>query len=316
MAEAEKNDFVCTISPNSLISISDQCTRLENMDDKSPARGALIGQILRDREAKVTQMKVLDCIEILPKDKLQDISPTEMMATMIELCQANYPNRELLGYYEASASVDIQKPKVYDFPISAQRPTAKDANVKSSMHPQLFLVWNSSEKAAERGMALRLYQLQINCQVGQTKEFTIDQERDAEMIALTDVLNLECNRTSLTKLQRYREGISVLQEKGKMLLNYLTEVEENKKKPDPMILRSMNSLLSRLPLTGGTGEFQEELLQNYAGSQMYAYLGAMTESSVMLAHNSLATSASQRKYGSSYHGGFNMHARRRDERFW
>jgi len=303
MAESADAEVVCTISPNSLISISDQCTRLENTEDTSTARGALIGSFIRDREGKVTRMAVLDCIEILPKSEHVE-DPAEMLATMIELCQANYPARELLGYYEASPSIDITKPKAYDFPISAKKPTPKEAEVISSMYPQLYLVWNSSSKAAENGMAMRLYKLQENCKVGRVQDFTIDQDRDAEMIALTDVLSLECNRTSLTKLQRYREGISVLQKKGKMLLDYLIEVEEGKKQPDPMIVRSMNSLLSRLPLTGTTGEFQEELLQDYAGSQLYAYLGAMTESSVMLAHNSLATSASQRKYGSSY--GFNM----------
>jgi hypothetical protein len=312
MADAE-SDVLCTISPNSLISISDQCTRLENTDQTSSARGALVGSFVRDREGKITQMKVLDCIEILPKSEHVG-DPAEMLATMIELCQANYPHRELLGYYEASPTIETDKPKGYDFPISAKRPVTGDANVKSSAHPQLFLLWNSSAKAAEKGMAIRLYKLQKNCKIGRAQDFKIDQEREAEMIALTDVLNLECNRTSLTKLQRYREGINALQQKGKMLLDYLSEVEEGKKQPDPTILRSMNSLLSRLPLTGASGEFQEELLTNYAGSQLYAYLGAMTENSVMLAHNSLATSASQRKYGSSY--GFNMHPnRRREDRF-
>ena len=54
---------------------------------------------------------------------------------------------------------DLNVEKGYDFPISAKRSVTGDANVKSSAHPQLFLLWNSSAKAAEKGMAIRLYKV-------------------------------------------------------------------------------------------------------------------------------------------------------------
>jgi len=299
MAEVDTGP-VCTISPNSFISISDQCTRSAAEDKKEESRGALIGEYVRDREGKMTHIKVFDCIEIFPKsDKVED--PQAMLATMIELCQveANYPKRELLGYYSAGPNVSVKNPKGYDWPISAKRPLPQDSEVRSSSAPQLYLVWNSSEEAATTGNAIKLYKLK-NDKVAEEVSYSVDQERDAEMIALTDVLSLECNRTSLTKLQRYREGIDVLQKKCATLLEYLKDVESGSKKPDPRILRSMKSLLSRLPLTGTTGEFQGQLLQDFSRSQLYAYLGAMTNSSVMMAHNSLATAASQRKFGGSY----------------
>merc|ERR1719265_630241 len=115
------------------------------------------------------------------------------------------------------------------------------------------------------------------------------------MIALTDVLTEECNRTSLTKLERYRQGISVLLEKATILLEYLEAVDSGKKEADPTILRGLKSLLSRLPLMGDRSGFEDQLLQTYSKTQMYALLGSMTEGTVMMAHNSLATSKAQDK---------------------
>merc|ERR1712083_703488 len=117
-------------------------------------------------------------------------------------------------------------------------------------------------------------------------KFMIDRERQAELIALTDVLKLECNRTSLSKLERYEEG-----------LQHLLTKEKLKQKDSTNILLGIKSLLSRLPLTGGKGQFTDQMLKDYSHSQLYAYLGALTESSVMLANTSLATQQTQRKFG-------------------
>lgn len=311
MAEPQKvlalGDWVITVSPNSLISISDQCTRAEAAGNKeTPSRGALVGEVIRDRDGALTGVKVLDCIEIVPKSKACD-DPEALLATMLELCQANYPERELVGYFEASPAADISKPKAFSWPISEKNPP-RDAEVTSTFYPCLYLVWNTSGEASNNKMSVNLYNIQQNGKLGARMNWTIDQDRDAEMIALTDVLSEECNRTSLTKLQRYREGVEVLMTKAQMLLTYLEDVEQGKKAADPKILRGMKSLLSRLPLTGNSSEFEDQLLTNYAESQLFAYLGAMTESSIMVAHNSLATSSSQRKFGNSfgYHSNMRM----------
>jgi len=275
---------------------------METLSEKEGivSRGGLVGEFVKDREGNMTQIKVLDCIEFFEKGENVD-DPVYLFSQMLEICQINYPERELLGYYEAGTTLDVSKPKAFTWPVSEKQPPNKDFEVMSTHPPSLYLVWNTSEKAAESGMAMKMYDIRKG-KVSAQRDFIIDQDRDAEMIALTDVLTLECNRTSLTKLERYREGISVLLEKAEILQNYLEAVEKGKKDPDPTILRGMKSLLSRLPLMGDRAQFEDQLLQTYSKTQLYAFLGAMTESTVMMANNSLATSKAQdkMKFGSNH----------------
>lgn len=295
------------VAPVTLISISDHCTRLEFSDSENKlAQGGLLGEYVCDKEGNLVCIKILDCLEA-QRDKNGNIK-RDMMETMIELCQANYPERELVGYYSAGPGVKIEKPKGFAWPISNQNPLVKTADLTCSRNPEVFLAWNSSPEASSENMAVRMYKINSSDRIGALQNFSIDDDRAAEMIALTDVLNLECNRTSLTKLKRYQEGVRVLLEKAQILLNYIEDVESGKIQQDSSILRGMKSLLSRLPLNSGTGEFSEQMLEDYANSQLYAYLGAMTESSVMIAHNSIATVQSQKRFPASYgFGGRGIH---------
>lgn len=293
------------VAPVTLISISDHCTRLEYSDEKNKlARGGLIGEYVKDKEGNVC-IKILDCLEA-PTDQKGNLDRDDV-ETMIELCQANYPDRELVGYYEAGPDVNISRPQGFVFPISNENPLPKNSEATYTRSPSVFLAWNSSPEASSETMAVRIFEITGNDRIGSVKNYTIDEERAAEMIALTDVLNLECNRTSLTKLKRYQEGVHALLEKAQILLSYIEDVENGRLQQDSGILRGMKSLLSRLPLNSGTGEFSEQMLEDYANSQLYAYLGAMTESSIMISHNSIATQQAQKRFPSYGFSARGMH---------
>jgi len=284
------------VAPVTLISISDHCTRLEFSDDKNKtAIGGLLGEYVQDKEGNIC-IKLLDCLEA-PRDDNGDLDK-DGVETMIELCQANYPDRELVGYYKAGPEVNISRPQGFPFPVSNANQISKDSEATCTRSPSVFLAWNSSPEASSETMAVRIFEITSSDKIGSAMNYSIDEDRGAEMIALTDVLNLECNRTSLTKLNRYQEGVNALLEKARILLNYIEDVESGRIQQDSAILRGMKSLLSRLPLNSGTGEFSEQMLEDYANSQLYAYLGAMTESSVMIAHNSIATQQAQKRFPS------------------
>jgi len=293
------------IAPVILISISDHCTRLEFSEEKNKtAIGGLLGEYVTDKEGNVC-VKILDCLEA-PKDEHGNLEK-ESVETMIELCQANYPDRELIGYYLAGPDVNITRPKGFPLPVSNSNPLSKDSEATFTRSPSVFLAWNSSPEASSETMAVRIFEIKPDDSIGNLINYAIDQDRGAEMIALTDVLNLECNRTSLTKLKRYQEGVNALLEKAQILLSYIEDVENGKTQQDSSILRGMKSLLSRLPLNSGTGEFSEAMLEDFANSQLYAYLGAMTESSVMIAHNSIATQQAQKRFPSYGFNSRGMH---------
>jgi len=297
---ADKKAHQCTIGPSALISISDHLTRLEftQSEKEKIALGGLVGEYIRDKQGNITSVKILDSIEGTYENGQLD---AEKMATMIGLTQTNYKTYELVGYYNASKGADIKNPKGFKWPLTKENPASKfeDAEAKETHFPTIYLVWDAAAKGTKGDLGIRMFSLDKKGQIKKNKVPYGIEQRDAEVIALNDVLTLESNRTSLTKLQRYREGVSNLMSRADILLEYLTDVAESKKTADSSVLRGINSLLSRLPLTGGKAEFEDALLDEYAMSQLYAYLGAMTEGSAMLANNNIAVSKASSRSGYS-----------------
>lgn len=282
---ATKNASV-NVAPIALISISDHCTRLKTEENKV-ARGALFGQYVRDKAGQICGVLILDSIEG---------NDAEGIGTMVGLCQLNYPDQELVGYYYAAPKLDLNKPPAWKFPITGKKAAPEDCEVKATHFPSCYLIWNSTAKGSKTDLGLRIHEMDKAGNVGRSQDFGIHR-RKAEVIGLNDVLKLECNRTSLTKLERYQEGIDNLLSRVDVLLKYLDDVSKKKRAPDTVILRNINSLLSRLPLTGGKSNFENDLLDEYSMAQLYGYLGAMTEASAMLGNNHLAVSKTQSRGG-------------------
>eukprot|EP00494_Astrolonche_serrata_P030140 UN30407 len=131
---------------------------------------------------------------------------------MLHLIQQNYPERELVGYYTAGPDVDIKKPKPFKFPVTKSQGWSKklDYPVTATAYPCCYMVWKATnKKTTAKNLPVRLYRTKSGA-VKESVKFNIDRERQAELIALTDVLKLECNRTSLSKLERYDEGVNHL----------------------------------------------------------------------------------------------------------
>jgi len=297
---ADKKAHQITVGPSALISISDHLTRIEFTDSEKTkvVVGGLVGEFVRDKQNNIKSVKILDCIEGFMVNGQMD---PEKMATMLGLTQTNYKTYELVGYYMAERGLDVSNPKMLKWPITKDNPASKweDAEAKETHYPSVYLVWNADSEKDLLQSGIRMYPIDKTGNIQRKKQGFGIEQRDAEVIALNDVLTLESNRTSLTKLERYREGVLNLSNRADILINYLTDVLDNKRAADSSVLRGVNSLLSRLPLTGGKAEFEDELLDEYAMSQLYSYLGAMTEGSAMLAHNNIAVSKASSRGGYS-----------------
>jgi len=267
------------IHPLVVLHIADHYTRQVQQTGQTRVLGAIMGQ----QVGRV--VNVVDAFDIAysfnEKERTSDLKDNknfkEALATFEgdkTLFKATFPQYEVLGWYATGTAVE---------PIHA----AIHKQMKQFNERPLFLLVDSKLDANARELPLQVYDEVIHVTGDKvTTEFVQSpykiESEEAERVTAVHCAKVisQVDGAASTVAPHYgtlKASVTTLNQRLKLVHQYLKDTQANKVKTDHAILRQIKGLVNRLPAAHGA-DFKSGFISEYNDALLVAYLASITKS--------------------------------------
>jgi len=268
------------IHPLVVLHIADQYTRTSQQTSQQRVLGALMGS----QSGRV--VNVFDALDIAydfaDKEKTIDLKDNksfgEALKTFeddVKLFKATFPQYEVLGWYTTAPGVE---------PIhSAIHKQMKAYNER----PLMFLVDQKVDSKA-RDLPCTLYSEVIHVSGDKiSAEFVASaykiESEEAERVTAVHcakvISQVDTNTSTVTPhYSTLQQAVTTLNQRLKVVQQFLKDTQSNKIKADHAILRQIKGMCNRLPAANAL-DFKENFVSEYNDALLVTYLATITKSS-------------------------------------
>ena len=265
------------IHPLVIINIADHQARevaeCKHYDSAKPPRilGALFG-VQKDQ-----RVEVMNSVELPYKidDEKNIRIDDDAFAEDTDLHKQIYPEHECLGWYSTCLAIQNEDETFHQ-------------RFKEYNESPLYLTMNPKISKQSKNLPINIYRMETKkkskndnnlVNVFVSLDYKIVSE-PAERIATDEVLQTKDLATKGSLIEPEFEilsnAIDSLQQRIKLLIDYLNKIESNQIKPNDQILRNIQSVCNRLP-TNTHEKFKNDFINEMSNGMMMTYLSSMTK---------------------------------------
>jgi len=258
------------LHPVVIVNISDHFTRTKVQNKKSNPRviGALVG-IQTGRN-----LEIFNSFELpyeIKDDKV--IIKNQYLNTKSEQLKQVFPDYEFMGWYSTGQGI-----------VPADMEIHKQ--ISEFNENPLYLQLNTQITSAMRELPIHMYESELRIVDDSPTQLFVKvpykiETGEAERISVDHIARITTTPggtgSSLTAhMTAVYNAITMLNQRIKILLNYLEATKLGKVPVDHGLLRRVASLVNQLPAID-TQQFQQEFINEYNDALMVTYLAAMTK---------------------------------------
>ena len=268
-----------SLHPLVIINISDHSTRFQCLNGGKMKRvlGVLLGK-LDGRSVEVCNSFEISYKEVDGKIKYDK----DYFEVKQEQYKKVFPSLDPVGWY-SNAIQSVRDGEVLPGDIDVH------GEIAAIIENPLYLLLDTTDGAGVRDLPVQILESEVHM-INDTPTLTFAkssyrlESEEAERVSVDQVSHLlpagasSASSSMSTHMASVHSAVKMLQKRVACILSLLEAMERGEVKKDHRLLRKVASLCQRLPATD-TGDFKEDLVQQYNDSLLATYLATMTKGS-------------------------------------
>jgi len=265
-----------------VMSLADHYTREKLQNKKDRAVGLLFGK----QKGRV--------VTVFESFELADLAPAtlaEFEKTELEIFKQIYPDYECVGWYSTGDKIRDGDHKAHQSLTKTVEEEKEGSSDWRSERPMLVLL-DPAPKDDQRDLPLQVFEEAVRI-VGdkRTTDFvkssfrlTSDEAERVTVVHCARVITGDEGKEQSAVTTPYttlKKAITSLNERLRILLRFLEDVQKGKVKADQKTLRRIKALCQRLP-TMDTQSFRDDFFSEYNDALLVTYLASVTKSQSQL----------------------------------
>merc|ERR1719410_3247818 len=241
-----------------------------NYDPKNPPRvmGAVFGVQVNQRVEIMSSIELPYSLDDEKQIRIND----DAFAEDTDLYKQIYPEHELLGWYSTSAQIEA-----VDMPFHRRFTEYTESPLYLRMDPQVH--------GDAKALPVTVYRAELKTEKNQNRTVFVElgfkvQSDPSERLTIDHIIQ---DKDEVTKgsavvpaVDTLKNAMSALRARIAVLVEYLDFVEKEKEEANLEILRSIESVCSRLPIMTND-KFNHDFVDEMSDGMMMTYLASMTK---------------------------------------
>jgi len=268
------------IHPLVIMAIADHYTMEK---EQKKGRNRSVGLLFGKQEGRI--VTVLDAFDMpgIDKKELEQFEKSDL-----NNFKQIYPDYEFVGWYSTGSVVRPEDQEIHE--NVTKDVEGKEADWRSER--PLFLLLDVDAKEDQRDLPLHIFEQVLHVAAGKkTSKFVSSPYKlvsdEGERVTVVHCANVitgdEGKEQSLvvTPYASLKKAIQALQERLRLLVKFLVDVQAGKIPEDQKILRQLKALCNRLP-TMDSEIFKEDFFSEYNDALVTTYLATITQSHTLI----------------------------------